>query len=167
MSTVEKSWGNRLVAEQFYEKSGHFICYFATCIGKESFYHVSYIFKRKSWLQSRCFLRYNYLTLFQFFFLLDMRLIRKLALFDLFWNFYGSLLFNLRYDWASLEIFCTHMLKLIFLSISLSFLDAWRGFEVCSVLEAHLRLGLLMADRKRGIYCSLDLSFHPLQKVFI
>ncbi len=101
VSAVEKSEGDRLVSKKFYEKSGHFICYKATSIGQESLNHVGYIFKRRSWLQSRfclSFMRYNYLTLFQFFFLLDMRLIRKLSLLDLFWNFNGSLKFNLRFD---------------------------------------------------------------------
>ena len=76
------------------------------------------------------------------------------------------LLFNLRFDWASLEIVCPHILRLIkefiILSISLSFKDILRRFEVRSELEAHLRLGMLIADRNRLFNWSLDLSSYPL-----
>ena len=42
VSAVEKSWGNRLVAEQLYEESAHFIVDFTTSFGQEG---LNYWFK--------------------------------------------------------------------------------------------------------------------------
>ena len=101
-----------------------------------------------------------------FFSLLDKHLISKQAFIYLVWNFFWILYFNLRLDWEGLNIVISHLLSLIKVvivwSISLTFKDIWRRFKFYSILEAHLKLGLLMQDRKGGVNWSLDFSRWPL-----
>ena len=53
VSTVEKSWGNRLVAEQLNEESAHFIGYLATSIWQEGFDHGGQNVMGRSYLLGR------------------------------------------------------------------------------------------------------------------